>query len=138
MWRRAALADFDLQRGNSAEALSYFNTCIAELFGANTSEARYTEMVRSTAIVRTLQSASTLRYYRPLEYIPQVVRERGRTLLQMHRPADALPDLRVALQLNPADAVARTALEECYHETDQEAPAEAVHRMDDVLLGRPL
>jgi len=135
---RAALADFELQRGETYEALGQFNLCLAELFGANTAAERYPAMVRSAEMVPRLQSASTLRYYRPVQYIPQVIRERGKTLLQMHRPADALPDLRADLQLNQTDAGARAAMEAAYRQLHQDSKAEAVHRMDDVLLGRRL
>jgi tetratricopeptide (TPR) repeat protein len=135
---RAALASFEDQNGLFEDALPQFDRCLTELLGANVSPERYPEIIRDPAMVRTLQSASTLRYYKPVQYIPQIVRERGRTLLLLHRPADALPDLRAALQLNSSDSVARAALELSYRELHQEDKAEAVRKMDDVLLGRKL
>jgi hypothetical protein len=135
---RAALGSFEDQHGHFEVALKQFDLCLAELFGEETSPTNYSQLVRSAAMVRKLQSASTLRYYNPVQYIPQIIRERGRTLLWLHRPADALPDLRAALQIAPADTVARNALAAAYHQLHQESQAEAVRRMDDVLLGRSL
>ncbi len=135
---RAALASYDLQYGQLGDAKKQFDRCLVQLFGPNSTPDRYVEMIRSPAMVRTLQSASTLRYYRPVQYIPQIIRERGRTLLALNRPADALPDLRAALQINSADTLARTDLETCYRQLHDDRQADAVHRMDDVLLGRKL
>ncbi len=133
---RAALGSMQSERGLLEAANSNFYFCLKQLFGSVTPDA-YAEILQSGAADLPMRSASTLRY-RALQYAPQVVRETGRNLLKLHRPQDAIAYLKSELKISPADNLAREALVTCYRDLHEDAKAEAVRTMDDILLGHPL
>lgn len=134
---RASVGSGWYRRGNYTAALAKFDECTDMLFGRETSPDEYVKMLRSPEMLPVMQSMSTLRY-RPMQYIPQVIRERGRTLKALGRYDDAIKNLRASLTVSPDDTDARTALADCYDAIGKHDQAQSVRRMEDVLQGKPL
>ena len=134
---RASVASGKFLRKDYRGALEEFDTCMEMLFGKDTPVESYVSMLRSPNMLPVMQSMSTLRY-RPIQYIPQVIRERGRTLQILGRNDEAIRNLRVVLAITPDDTVARDALVASYLAIGKPEQAESVRRMEDVLMGKPL
>ncbi len=134
---RASVASGYALRGDLQGALSRYNVCLEMLFGKDTPVEKYADMLRAPHMLPVMQSMSTLRY-RPLQYIPQVIRERGKVLLALKRYEEAARDFRAVLTVSADDTDARTALVSCYRSLGQNEQAEAVKSMQDVLAHHPL
>ena len=134
---RATVASGLMLHGDKQGALERYNECMDMLFGKGTQPEQYPEMLRSDRMLPVMQSMSTLRY-RPIQYIPQVIRERGLVLLALNRYQEAARDMRAVLAVTADDQRAREALVTCYLNMGQKEQAEAVRTMQDVLSHRPL
>lgn len=112
---RAALANdysFDQPPDYNA-SLKEYNICVQQLFGANTPTDRYAALILSPQMVRTMRSASGLRYG-PEWYLPPLIRGRGGAFHNLHRYDEAIENYKVVLAVTPKDTDTRTALVSCY------------------------